>query len=60
MRPESLQSLVAVWREEAASADSQGSEFDAPEAMGMGAYWAGRADALRDAAQQLAALAAKT
>ncbi len=56
VNPEHLLALAARWRGSAASAKRQGEEFDATGAIGTGAYWLGRADALRDAARELTKL----
>jgi hypothetical protein len=51
-----LLARAARWRGDAASAKRQGEGFDATGAIGTGAYWLGRADALRDAARELTKL----
>jgi hypothetical protein len=51
-----LAALAARWREDAASAESRSEVSDAAGAIGTGAYWLGRADALRDASRELAEL----
>ena len=56
----SLAALTDRWHRDAASAELQGEQFDSAGAIGTGAYWQGRVDALRDAAQELAALAVTT
>jgi hypothetical protein len=56
MNLECLAALAARWREDATSAEWQGEESDEAGAIGTGAYWLGRADALRDAARELAEL----
>jgi hypothetical protein len=49
-----LAGLATEWFGAASSAESRGQRSDAAGEIGMGAYWLGRADALRDAARELA------